>query len=131
MSNEIDISNPDSFQGGGYTDAWQVLRLILAQAVADSSSAVMFQQTREDTTLRYEVKGHWYEMVPPPPEIMRLLLGILKEKAGLSPEASWGEGDILLRTSRGPVVFRLSTCVDPQGRSVILAYRAAASRAED
>ena len=131
MSNEIDISNPDLFQGGGYTDAWQVLRLILAQAVADSSSAVMFQQTREDTTLRYEMRGCWYEMAPPPPEIVRPVLRILKERAGLSPEASWGEGDILLRTTKGPLAFRLSACVDPEGRSVILAYRVAASKAED
>ena len=131
MSNEIDISNPDSFQGGGHTDVWQVLRLVLAQAAADSSSAVMFQQTHEDTTLRYEVKGHWYEMVPPPPEVMSSLLRILKERAGLSPEASWGEGEILLRTTKGPLAFRLSACVDPQGRSVILACRVGVSKPED
>ena len=124
MSNEIDVSDPDSLQGPGHTDAWRVLRLILAQAVADSSSAVVFQHTDDGATLRYETRGYWCEMVAPPPAVMGPLLGILKEKAGLDPQAHWGEGDIRLRTKKGSMIFHLSTCTDPQGRGLVILCRA-------
>ena len=123
MSNEIDVSDRDSLQGGGGTHPGRVLCLILAQAVADSSSAVAFQQTDDSTTLRYEVGGYWHEMVPPPPEVMGPLLCILKEKAGLSADADWGEGEVVLRTEKGPVVFRLAVCIDLQGRSLAILYK--------
>jgi hypothetical protein len=123
MSNEIDVSDRGSLQRGGGTKAWRALRLILAQVAADSSSAIAFRRTASDTTLRCEVDGCWYEMVPPRPEVVRALLRMLKEKAGLATGASWGEGEILLRTEEGLMTFRLLVSVDPQGRELVILYR--------
>ena len=76
-----------------------------------AATDIAFQFTDEVTTLRYEVRGSWCEMVPPPPEVMGPMLRILKEKAGLPTDAVWGEGEILLRTEKGPMDFRLALVV--------------------
>ena len=123
MSNEIDVSDVRLLQGAGGAHRNLVLRLVLAQVAADSSSAVMFQWTPDETKLRYEVEGHWYEMAPPPPGVMGPLLRLLKNKAGLEPDVNWGEGRIVLRTEKGPMDFQLSACVDAQGRDLVMLYR--------
>jgi len=123
MADEIDISDRNALQGGGFTDPRRVLCLIMAQAVADSSSSVALVQSHEDTTLRYETGGHWYDMVAPKPDIFEPLVSLLKEKAGIPADTRWGIGDILFRTEDGPILFRVDVCSDQQDHSLILLSR--------
>lgn len=89
---EIDISNPGSLQGGGFTDPWRVLRLILAQAVALSSCAIAFFRTHESIAIRAETEGCWYEWLAPPPQMADPLWRVLRERTGIPVDAGWGEG---------------------------------------
>lgn len=123
MAGVIDVSDRGALQGGGGVTASRILKLIVAQAVADSSSAVAIFRSREAVDLRYEAGGAWHEMVPPSPMLTDAMLRLLREKADIPVEASWGVGKVHVQTENGLLVFRVDVCSDSQGHSLTLLAR--------